>query len=195
MKHFNIIMLSLGLIVNIVLYIASPNNIGFGISKSGEISAVGNLNKKGEKNGYWLYLDSCDSKKIATIIGHYTENKADSFWIHLYEDVYPAVYASYYMTNDSTRGFYYTYDEKGFLKRMFYVFPNQVKLEWKYENNIKTDSMLWASCYHSLGEYEKESLRNIETQIFSPIYTDIIVFDIVLLFLLLVINILTKKRI
>lgn len=195
MKYFNIIMLSLGLIVNIVLYVASPNNIGIGISKSGGISAVGNLNEIGEKDGYWFYLDSCDSKKIATIIGHYTENKADSFWIHLYGDVYPAVYASYYMSNDSTRGFRYVYNEKGLLDRIYYVWPNQVKYEWRYYNGVMADSTFWAPYMPLMGGNGKLFFEELEIQNISTSCADVVLFDIALMSLLLVINILTKKRI
>ncbi|MBR6249954.1 MAG: hypothetical protein IKR17_02025 [Bacteroidales bacterium] len=191
MKYFNIITLLVGLIVNIALYVASPTNIGIGISGNGEVSAVGNINEVGDKDGYWFYLDSCDSKKITTIVGYYSGNKADSLWVQFYGDTYPAVYASYYMTNDSARGFYYTYDENGHLKRMFYVYPNQVKLEWKYYDDIKTDSMLWAPCYHSLGEYEKECFSELEIQPFSTIYADVIIFDIALLTLLLAVNLMS----
>lgn len=195
MKYFNIIMLSLGLIVNIVLYVASPNNIGIGISKSGEISAVGNLNKKGEKNGYWLYLDSCDSKKIATIIGHYTENKADSLWVQFYGDAYPAVYTSYYMANDSACGFRYIYNTKGHLERMYYVWPNQVKYEWNYYNDIKTDSNFWAPYMPLMGGNGKLFFEELEIQNISTSYADVVLFDIALMSLLLIINILKRKRI
>ena len=88
MKYFNIITLFVGVIVNIALYITTPKYIGIGISENGEVSAVGNLNEDGEKEGYWFYLDSFDSKKITTIVGHYTDNKADSLWINLYGDKY-----------------------------------------------------------------------------------------------------------
>lgn len=192
MKYFNIITLFVGVIVNIALYITTPKYIGIGISENGEVSAVGNLNEDGEKEGYWFYLDSFDSKKITTIVGHYTDNKADSLWINLYGDKYPAVYESFTMSNDSARGFYYTYDENGHLKRMFYIYPNQVKLEWKYYDDIKTDSMLWAPCYHSLGEYEKECFSELEIQIVSTVYINIIIFDIALLSLLLIINLLRE---
>lgn len=195
MKYFNIIMLMVGLIVNIAIYVASPNNIGIGISKSGEISAVGNLNKKGEKNGYWLYLDSCDSKKIATIIGHYTDNMADSLWIHLYGDVYPAMYASYYMSNDSTRGFRYVYNEKGLLDRIYYVWPNQVKYEWRYYNGVMADSTFWGPIEPMYGDEWKLHFGELEIQNISTSCADVVLFDIALMSLLLIINILKRKRI
>lgn len=189
MKYFNIITLFVGVIVNIALYVTTPKYIGIGISENGEVSAVGNLNEDGEKEGYWFYLDSFDSKKITTIVGHYTDNKADSLWIHLYGDVYPAMYASYYMFNDSARGFRYVYNEKGLLDRIYYVWPNQVKYEWRYYNGVMSDSTFWGPIepmYGGKGNYffEKLTMQKLNTQ-----YGNIIIFDIVLLSLLLIVNI------
>lgn len=195
MKHFNIIILVVGLIVNVALYVASPQNIGFGISENGEVSAVGNLNEKGEKDGYWFYLDSCNSKRLTTIIGYYSENKADSLWIQLYSDAYPAVYASYYMTNDSARGFRYIYNTKGHLERMYYVWPNQVKNEWNYYNEVKTDSNFWGPYEPMYGDEWELHFEGLKIQKIRTLYTDIVIFDIALLSLLLIVNILIKKRI
>ena len=190
MKYFNIITLLVGLIVNIALYVASPTNIGIGISGNGEVSAVGNINEVGDKDGYWFYLDSCDSKKITTIVGYYSGNKADSLWVQFYGDTYPAVYASYYMTNDSARGFRYVYNTKGHLERMYYVWPNQVKNEWKFYNDVKTDSNFWAPWVPMLGDEGKDEFDKVEIQNISTSYADVVLFDIALLSLLLVVNIL-----
>jgi hypothetical protein len=52
MKYINSIILFIGLVINVVLYIFSNENIGIAISRSGEISAVGNINEIGDKDGY-----------------------------------------------------------------------------------------------------------------------------------------------
>lgn len=190
MKYFNIIMLMVGLIVNIAIYVTSPKNIGIGISENGEVSAVGNLNERGEKNGYWFYIDSCNSKGKTTIIGYYLENKADSLWVQFYGDAYPAVYTSYYMANDSACGFRYIYNTKGHLERMYYVWPNQIKNEWNYYNDIKTDSNFWAPDMPLMGGNGKSFFEELRIQRLNIQYENIIIFDVILLSLLLIINIL-----
>lgn len=194
-KYINFFILFIGLVINVILYIFPNENIGIATSCSGGISAVGNLNEIGEKDGYWFYLDSCDSKKITTIIGHYTDNKADSLWIHLYGDVYPAMYASYYMSNDSTRGFRYVYNEKGLLDRIYYVWPNQVKYEWRYYNGVMADSTFWGPIEPMYGDEWKLHFEELEIQNISTSYADVVLFDIALMSLLLIINILKRKRI
>ncbi len=189
MKYINSIILFIGLVINVVLYIFSNENIGIAISRSGEISAVGNINEIGDKDGYWFYLNSYDSNKITTIVGHYTDNKADSLWIHLYGDVYPAMYTSYYMSNDSTRGFRYVYNKKGLLDRIYYVWPNQVKYEWQYYNGVMEDSTFWSPWEPMDGDEGKWSFEDLDIKKFNSRYGDIIIFDIALLSLLLVLNI------
>ena len=189
MKYINVIMLFVGLIVNIALYLCSSPNVGIGISENGDISAVGSINELGEKDGYWFYLDTCNSRQITTIVGYYKDNKADSLWVHFYRSAYPGVYASYCMSNDSARGFRYIYNTKGHLDRMYYVWPNQVKNEWDYYDDEKIDSNFWAPWEPMCGDEGQWLFAELKIQEFDSRYESIIIFDIILLSLLLIINI------
>jgi len=188
MRYINIIGLVLLISLNLhSLLTSSHSSIGIG-TDGGKMYAVGMLDDEGKKCGYWHYLSKNDDKYLTRIIGHFKNDLPDSLWVQYYDDVYPYIKQSFYMYNDTVRGYIYQYDKRGHFERLDIYYRNGASRYWEYYNDVCTGCYYETAltCAHSLMEQFIRDMKYEKLDYRAPQY---IKYNVCILAILLLANI------
>ncbi|MCF0190412.1 MAG: hypothetical protein HUJ96_04015 [Marinilabiliaceae bacterium] len=132
-------------------------------------------------------------ERTTSILRYFRDDLADSLWIESYNDVYPNIKQSFFMYNDTVRGYIYQYDIRGHFQSLNYYNKSGVCFRWNYHNDICTDSIydISLTSAHALMDND---LANMKYGIIDFCARDTIKYNVLILSMMLIVNFTSHLR-